>query len=275
MHLRILSLLLLSSGLAIGQEDASRRIEAAGQQFLLRADEYKQYQIEASSGLADRTLAWIRTDGLREALRFDGGGELAGYGRADRTLSVSARVFELAPKLYYVSFPFDDGDRALTAVIDEPAGTALLVDSRRPGPEDGTHRAQTAVTRVMLEGDRAAPAPQPSEGMVGARLVARYADDIAYEHIYLNPHFVTWHGTEGPEAGNADTEWYDAYELRDGVYLVSWSEKVLTTHMLFLFDFNSGHEIGSIFGYEPESGKRVFDTIGAKMEVQSPPRSIR
>ena len=253
-------------------QDADRTAEAAGQEFLLRAAEYAEYQIEATDRLSNQRLDWTLPDGSQASVALDGIGRIKEFRSGGSSVAVTADVFELAEELFYASFSLDDGRRALTLVADRENGRLMKIESRRPDPGEGTHMAQVSVSQGLLNNaDGEVESLSVTDKMAGVRLTAHYADEIAYEQIYLNAQRVTWHGVTGPEAGFADTEVYDSYEVRDGVFLISWSEKVLTTHMIFLFDFNTGHEIGTIFGYEPEYDRAVLETIGATIDlVQGP-----
>ncbi len=253
-------------------KDVDATVEAAGQEFLLRAAEYAGYQIEATDRLRKQRLVWMEPDGEQHSVEIGDGGRIRVFRSASTRVEVSADVFELADDLFYASFSLDDGKRALTLVMDRESSRVLVIESRRPDQSEGTHRAQVKISQGQLDNEDVALEPLPvTEKMAGVRLIAHYSDEIAYEHIYLNPIRVTWHGVTGPEAGIADTERYEAYEIRDDVFLVSWSEKVLTTHMIFLFNFATDNEIGTIFGYEPEHDKAVLETIGARTVVVQGP----
>ena len=247
-------------------------VEAAGQEFLLRAAEYAGYQIEATDKLRNQRLVWTQTEGEQLSVKIGSSGRISAFRAEDAYFKLSADVFELADNLFYASFSLDDGQRALTLVVDRESSRVIAIESRRPDRNEGTHRAQVSISQGQLGNESGTLAPLPiTKKMTGVRLTAHYSNEIAYEHIYLNPHRVTWHGVTGPEAGVADTERYEAYEIRDEVFLVSWSEKVLTTHMIFLFNFVTDNEIGTIFGYEPEHDKAVLETIGARTEVMQGP----
>ena len=250
-----------------GLEDA-----VAGQEFLLRAAEYADYQIPATERLSNQQLTWAWSDGTTGRVTIGVDASVESYVSDGVANAVSAEVFEVAAELFYLSFPLDGGARAMTLIVDRLNGRVIAIESRRPAPDEGTHQAQVHLSQGTMSASTAPPSElMPTDAMAGVRLIAHYADDIAYEHIYLNPHRVTWHGIDGPEAGVADTEKYAGYQIRDNIYLVSWSEKVLTTHMIFVFDFETGHEIGTIFGYEPEHDKAVLETIGAKTQLLSAP----
>ena len=265
-------MLVLSATQWANAQSAEMDPESAGQEFLLRADEYAGYQIDSTNRLSNRQFQWRSFEGSIGTVTVDSKGLLKEYRTSEVSLETSAEIFELADELFYTSFALDDGRRAITLIFDRVSKRMIEIISRRPNAAEGSHRAQVRIIQGQLgdELDEAKPLGT-TDKMAGVRLVAHYSDEIAYEHIYLNPHRVTWHGVTGPEAGVADTERYEAYELRKNIFLVSWSEKVLTTHMIFLFDFASNHEIGTIFGYEPEHDKSVLETIGAKTEILQGP----
>lgn len=264
-------LLVMAQPLADEQVTDSTTV-TAGQEFLLRAAEYAGYQIAATNRLSGQRLDWTLANGTSGSITIAANGLINEFHSATTSTPVSAQVFELADELIYASFPLDDGRRAKTLILDRHSGRVMEIESRRPEPAEGTHRAQVQVLQGRLNTVSIAMEPLPvTEKMAGVRLTARYSDEITYEHIYLNPHRVTWHGVTGPEAGVADTEYYDAYQVRENVFLVSWSEKILTTHMIFLFNFATNHEIGTIFGYEPEHNRAVVETIGAETEVLQGP----
>ena len=265
-------LLILTTQARAEKQQVDPEATSAGQEFLLRAGEYAGFQIEATQGLSNQQLAWTLPDGATGEITIGSDGKIAEFRSPQNSNEVSAEIFELAEALFYTSFPLDDGRRALTLIVDRLNGRVIEIESRRPGANEDTHRAQVKIREGKLQSAENDLEPlSATERMAGVRLTAHYSEEIAYEHIYLNAHRVTWHGVTGPEAGIADTEYYDAYELRDDIYLVSWSEKVLTTHMIFLFNFDTGHEIGTIFGYEPEHDKAVIETIGAKTDVVQGP----
>ena len=271
----ILSLILISFSISAEPADSIEAVENAGQAFLLRAAEYKGYQIPATDRLRNQTLSWSTDENAISSITTGTDGMVKSFKTDDIKHITPTEIFELANEVFYFSFPMENGARALTIVADRKSGQVIEIESRRPNPEENTHRAQVEVKQALLSGaeNKQLEPLQTTDGMAGVRLIAHYSDDIAYEHIYLNPHRVTWHGVTGPETGVADTEWYDAYRIREDLYLVSWSEKVLTTHMIFLFNFATGHEIGTIFGYEPEHKKAVIETIGAKTEVSTGPKA--
>lgn len=266
------ALLILMTQARAEEQIVDPEAASAGQEFLLRASEYAGFQIEATQRLSDQQLAWTLPHGSTGAITIGSDGKITEYRSAATGIEVSGEIFELAEALFYASFPLDDGRRALTLVVDRLNGRVIEIESRRPGANEDTHRAQVKIREGKLRSAENDLEPlSVTKKMAGVRLTAHYSEEIAYEHIYLNSHRVTWHGVTGPEAGVADTEYYDAYELRDDLFLVSWSERVLTTHMIFLFNFTTGHEIGTIFGYEPEHDKAVIETIGAKTDVVQGP----
>lgn len=71
------------------------------------------------------------------------------------------------------------------------------------------------------------PAPAPTSALLGRRVLWVYSTEHAYEHVYLTPTWYSWHCLAGPERGLADTDENTAYEVRPGIYVFAWREKVI------------------------------------------------
>ncbi|HBN8233582.1 MULTISPECIES: molybdenum cofactor biosynthesis F family protein [Pseudomonas aeruginosa group] len=90
----------------------------------------------------------------------------------------------------------------------------------------------------------------PSEELLGLRNQYVYSASEAYEHIYLNPRFYTWHCLRGAEQGLADTDRCHHYRLAERLYLFVWREKIVPTLGVLLIDLEAGRTDGKIFGYQ-------------------------
>lgn len=114
------------------------------------------------------------------------------------------------------------------------------------------------------------PRHQRTEEMIGKRILHRYGPKDAYEHIYLNPEFYTWHCIQGPEVGLADTDQANYFNLDDGLYLFVWLEKVIPTEGLIMIDLKRLKTSGKIFGYEGDDfGKTSNTPVGAVLTVMN------
>lgn len=90
----------------------------------------------------------------------------------------------------------------------------------------------------------------PSEELLSLRNQYVYSASEAYEHIYLNPRFYTWHCLRGAEQGLADTDRCHHYRLAERLYLFVWREKIVPTLGVLLIDLEAGRTDGKIFGYQ-------------------------
>jgi hypothetical protein len=166
-------------------------------------------------------------------------------------------AFELAPGIFFVSFLARDMESvAMTA--DLGSRTATVVWGKII---DGDIVSEVLDGRIEGAGNDRAALRHPPFSLGGTRFLNEYADNVAYEHIYLTDVYETWLGVRGPQAGQADTEEYHSFKVADGVYIVYWNEKVLTAQMTFLFNLLDGECVGQVFAIV--EGQRVHRTIGA------------
>lgn len=83
------------------------------------------------------------------------------------------------------------------------------------------------------------PAPAPTSALLGRRVLWVYSTEHAYEHVYLTPTWYSWHCLAGPERGLADTDENTAYEVRPGIYVFAWREKVIPCASVTIADHRS------------------------------------
>lgn len=109
---------------------------------------------------------------------------------------------------------------------------------------------------------------QPTNDLIGKRIRYQYGPNDAYEHIYLNQHFYTWHCLQGPEVGLADTDLCLYYKLGEALYLFVWLEKVIPTFGVILIDFQRKKTTGKIFGYQGgDFGATCNTPVGAYLTL--------
>jgi len=112
------------------------------------------------------------------------------------------------------------------------------------------------------------PKHQPTNELVGKRVRYQYGPNDAYEHIYLNQQFYTWHCLQGPEVGLADSDFCRYYQLGEALYLFVWLEKVIPTVGVILIDFQKKKTTGKIFGYQGEDfGVTCNTPVGAHLTL--------
>jgi hypothetical protein len=180
-----------------------------------------------------------------------------------RRITASYEAFEMAPGIFFVSY-LASTTGSVAMALDLVRGVATLVTGALTPAGIVSTVESARVEEVRGDGDVAAPYHLPFN-LGGTRLLNTYAHNVAYEHIYLTGAYETWLGVRGPEVGQADTEEYRAFKIAEGVYLVCWNEKILTTQMTFLFNFFAGNCVGEVFGRL--EGKIVHNTIGANARL--------
>lgn len=109
---------------------------------------------------------------------------------------------------------------------------------------------------------------QPTNELLGKRVRYQYGPNDAYEHIYLNHQFYTWHCLQGPEVGLADTDFCRYYKLAEALYLFVWLEKIIPTVGVILIDFKRKKTTGKIFGYQGDDfGVTCNTPVGAYLTL--------
>ncbi len=170
---------------------------------------------------------------------------------------VAYEAFELAPEIFLISFMARDTESvAIAANLARGVATVVKGDITDEGVVSEVFHAcieeiadpETAVYHIPYS-------------LGGTRFLNTYADNVAYEHIYLTDVYETWLGVKGPQRGQADTEEYHAFKIGEGLYFLYWNEKILTTQMTFLFNFFEGRCVGQVFGMV--EGELVHNIIGA------------
>lgn len=185
---------------------------------------------------------------------------LAGPG-AGSASEASYEAFEMAPDVFFVSF-LSSPDHSVAMALDLSSGAATVVLGELT--DNGIISTVAAARIEEADGQAAGQAAVPYHrpySLGGTRFRQLYADNVVYEHIYLTGVYETWLGVKGPQAGQADTEEYFAFKIRDGVYLLYWNEGILTAQMTFLFNFFDGRSVAEVFART--GGEMVHNTIGA------------
>ncbi|MCL5735024.1 MAG: molybdenum cofactor biosynthesis F family protein [Actinobacteria bacterium] len=183
--------------------------------------------------------------------------EILGGSGAGRSVTVPYEAFELAPGIFFVTYLWAENDSVAVA-LDLGKGVATLVMGKLAADGIVSTLGQARIEEVTPTEPMAY---HPAASLGGTRFLNTYADNVAYEHIYLTGVYETWMGVKGPQAGQADTEEYRAWKIADGVYLLYWNEAVLTAQMTFLFNFFDGRCVAEVFART--DGERVHSTIGA------------
>ncbi|MDF2826965.1 MAG: Molybdenum cofactor biosynthesis protein [Mycobacterium sp.] len=161
------------------------------------------------------------------------------------------RAVEVHPGIFFVDFVKGDGvgSSDVSMVMDRNNGKVTVADSSFVD-RDGAIRMRTDVISGRLAGTGAIEALQPSKELVGKRIYYRYSPTEHYEHIYLNVGTFVWHCVKGGEAGLADTDPIQVFELADGIVILHWSETVMPVESILVVDLHNQRTIGRMFCWD-------------------------
>jgi len=172
-------------------------------------------------------------------------------------------------ELYYVQFHHEYlPNEAVTLVLDFRSGHALAVISLiLPEAEAGKTRVQQIFVPSQIEGiELTGEAPAPTTTLIGRRVQWVYSPVHAYEHLYLSPQWYTWQCLAGPERGLADTDENSVWQIRPGIYVFAWREKVIPCASVTIADHRDARAIrshGVLFGLDESGEVPTHFTFGA------------
>ena len=234
-----------------------------------------------STSLAGREITWTDSRGSRVPHRFDTTTVEWSYqpGAADPHPVVSGRddyeAFEIAEGLVYAQFHHRDDvpNTAVSLILDFEFGRSLAIVMTIEDPIEGRTRVQHNFVPARIEGlESRGPEPAPTTALLGRRVLWNYSDEHSYEHIYLAPHWYTWHGLTGPAAGLAATDECTTYQIRPGIYAFAAREKVIPSASVTIADhrdITSALAYGAFFGLDETGLLPTHFTFGAVGELLS------
>ena len=170
--------------------------------------------------------------------------------------------------LYFAQFHHTDKpDEAVSLVIDLTNGHALSIIQAIGGDLPGTTAVrQLFVPSVVEAVESRGTAPAPTTALIGRRVMWVYSPEHAYEHVYLSPNWYTWQCLAGPEKGLADTDENSVWEVRPGIYVFAWREKVIPCASVTIADHRNLRAIrshGVLFGLDESGEIPTHFTFGA------------
>lgn len=184
-------------------------------------------------------------------------------GAGDATAASSGtdayEAFEVDDELFFVQFHHESlPTEAVSLVVDLRHGRVLSVVSRILPPERGRTRVQHFFGPAEIDGAAVSgDAPAPTRTLIGRRVEWVYSTEHAYEHVYLSERWYSWQCLAGPERGLADTDENSVWQIRPGIYVFAWREKVIPCASVTIADHRDASRIrshGVLFGLD-ESGK--------------------
>lgn len=204
---------------------------------------------------AETTVAWEYTPG-------------EGDPTAPSAETDDYEAFLVDDGLYFVQFHHTHlPNEAVSLVLDLHSGRALAVISLigEAGP------GSTAVKQIFAPGqieelETTGREAAPTTTLIGRRVQWVYSTEHAYEHVYLSPQWYTWQCLAGPERGLADTDENSVYEIRPGIYVFAWREKVIPCGSVTIADHRDARNIrshGVLFGLDETGEIPTHFTFGA------------
>lgn len=227
-----------------------------------------------TTDLAGRTVTLVDDRGTRIAHTFDEHRVAWEYtpGAGDPIPQTSSsdeyEAFLVDDQLYFVQFHHEyEPAEAVSLVLDLRSGRALSIVQAIGGDLPGnTAVKQLFVPSVIEELETSGSAPAPSTTLVGRRVLWEYSAEHAYEHIYLGPQWYTWQCLAGPERGLADTDECSVWEVRPGILVFSWREKVIPCASVTIADHRDQRALrshGVLFGLDESGNVPTHFTFGA------------
>ncbi|GAA2856762.1 molybdenum cofactor biosynthesis F family protein [Microbacterium arabinogalactanolyticum] len=233
---------------------------------------FDAYRAPHSTALSGRTVDLVQPDGTRISHRFTDHQVAWEYRPADGTTTTASEddydAVVVDEGLLYVQFhPHQHLEKAVSLVIDMRHGRALSALAEIAEPEAGHTRVRQTFTPSEIEGaEVTGEAPHPSAALIGRRVEWVYSPQHAYEHIYLSPHWYSWQCLAGPERGLADTDEASVWEVRPGIYVFAWREKVIPCASVTVADHRDARAIrshGVLFGLDETGEVPTHFTFGA------------
>lgn len=235
---------------------------------------------ELSNALSGRTFTVIDDHGARTRHSFDQGtvtrssAPAGGDGSVTEEETDECEVIEVADELFYVQFhPRSQRLEAVTLILDLASGHTLSVISTLGQAEPGRTAVQMSFTPGWIDGvEVRGSAPAPTQELIGRRVVWVYSDEHVYEHVYLSPHWYTWQCLAGPEQGLADTDANTVWQVRPGIYVFTWREKVIPCGSVTIADHRDQKAIrshGVLFGWDESGTTPTHFTFGARGRLLS------
>lgn len=221
---------------------------------------------DLSADLAGRAFTTVDEAGSQTVYRFEV--DAVSWERDGETGRDDVEVIAVDKELYYAQFtPAAHPDEAVTLILDLRSGHALTVRSLLGTAAPGRTAVQMSFTPAHIaELEVRGDAPAPTDELIGRRVLWVYSGVHAYEHVYLSPHWYSWHCLAGPEQGLADTDENTVWRVRPGIYVFTWREKVIPCGSVTIADHRDQKALrahGVLFGTDESGSGATHFTFGA------------
>ncbi|KAJ3537176.1 hypothetical protein NM208_g6422 [Fusarium decemcellulare] len=175
-------------------------------------------------------------------------------------------AFEVRPDIFFIDFLKPDYNELVSLVVDLSTGQAIAGLSGFRD-QDGERRTYTSFMNAQRHGNNTVQVFQPTEDLIGKHILYRYTSRDSYEHIYLNKGTFVWHCLSGTEKGLADAEQCKMLKLRDGLYLLFWTETVMPVESVVVVDLENMRSTGRFYCWDPKPMRAVHVRFGSYATV--------
>ncbi|TFD11687.1 hypothetical protein E3T35_09165 [Cryobacterium sp. TMT1-2-2] len=215
---------------------------------------FGQPDLPGSTALEGPAIAIRFENGWTITHQFDKGNVTWTITEGDRTGASGTheyRAVEVRPNIFLVDFVKGEGAQSsdISMVIDRSDGKVTIADSSFVD-RNGAMRMRTEVINGRITGMGEIEPRKRSSELVGKRIYYRYSPTEHYEHIYLNAGTFVWHCVKGGEAGLADADPVQVFELGDGIVILHWSETVMPVESILTVDLTNKRSIGRMFCWD-------------------------
>ncbi len=230
---------------------------------------FSEFRMEQACDLAGKEIVLYYKGGYSVAYNFINEDTLSvEYKNGDDVEVVAAKytAAKLRDGIYYVDYIWSCGyTKSVSTVIDFNENIATTLCAKLPTLEEAQvslyerYRQNAPMTSVQAFWDHASVGTPFTDAtkmhcktkkLVGERIQFIYSEADAYEHIYLNENYYTWHCIKGVEAGLADTEKCFYYDLGNDLIWFVWIEKTVPTVGSVVEDFEKMRSFGKLYGYK-------------------------
>jgi hypothetical protein len=231
---------------------------------------------ERSAELVGKTLSFELDNGQRHSLKFITVDKLLWSG-SERDLACEERyeAQKAADGLFLIAFQHHDDDFSSTSVIADLQGGGIVfvrsvvgeVSPLQTGVEPSV--SQTVVPGLISGHGHAGTKIGQTADLFGRRAMWIYSEDDVYEHIYLNADWYAWHCLKGEEYPKADIDPCKTFKLRDDIYLLTFSEKVMVMAAAMVLNFEMLRSFCAAIGKDPSTGELTHFAFGAHGKILS------
>lgn len=236
---------------------------------------FTENKAERSEELAGKRLAVDLHDGGSFLIDFQDAGSLTWSGRLGdidgQGVEERYEAQKVAEDLFLIAFQSAADLLESTAIVaDWQSGEIVLIRNRVGPKEPGVPAVAQTVRHGRIAGQEwRGPRIEETRDLLGRRAMWVYSENDVYEHIYLNPSWYGWHCLKGDEFPMADIDPCAMFKVRDDIYLLTFSEKVMTMAAGMLLDFGALRSYCAAIGRDPVTDALSHFTFGAFGKVLS------